>query len=508
MYLDFYHLKQVPFHITPDPAFLFLSPSHQKALASITYGVAERQGFVLITGEVGVGKTTILRAYLDQVNPLQLKTIFIPNAHVAFPELLTTMYRAFGLEPTSENLFEMITQFHQLLLEEYRQGRNIAIIIDEAQLMPLATLEQLRLLSNLEVATEKLVQIVLVGQPELEQQLQQYALRQVAQRIVIRTTIVPLTEAESFAYIHNRLAKVALPGRPVFTRGALKRIVREAHGVPRLLNILCTQALVTGFGVRQHPITARLARAVIADFTGAQPSPRWHLALAASAGLIILVAGGLWLSLRGHLLRTAVPGSTQTFSQASTQAPLRSQEPLPVRPNLQQQPIVSADVPPHRPVEPPTPPPSGGPSSVPHSPQAGDVDREAESSPSTGEANHPSAAQLPGETQPDNVAVATETQGLPPQMGETTPVRLPRTVIIKRGDSVWKLAMVTYGFVDEQLLKRIKMQNPHLKNLEGLPIGDKLVLPVLEAPPTPARAVDLTKGPLARIPHPGQTIQR
>ena len=506
MYLDFYHLKQVPFHITPDPAFLFLSPSHQKALASITYGVAERQGFVLITGEVGVGKTTILRAYLDQVNPLQLKTIFIPNAHVAFPELLTTMYRAFGLEPTSENLFEMITQFHQLLLEEYRQGRNIAIIIDEAQLMPLATLEQLRLLSNLEVATEKLVQIVLVGQPELEQQLQQYALRQVAQRIVIRTTIVPLIDAESFAYIHNRLAKVALPGRPVFTRGALKRIVREAQGVPRLLNILCTQALVTGFGVRQHPITARLARAVIADFTGAQPSPRWHLGLAASAGLI-LVAGGLWLSLRGHLLRAAVPGSIQTFFQASTQVPLRSQEPLPVHSNLQQ-PMVSTAVPPDRSVEPPTSPPSGDPSSVPYPLQAGDVSREAESSPGTGEADHPSAAQPVGETQPDNVAVAAETQTSPPQMGKTTPARLPRTVIIKRGDSAWKLAMVTYGFVDEQLLKRIKAQNPHLKNLDGLPIGDKLVLPVLEDPPTPARAVDLAKGPLARIPHPGQTIQR
>jgi hypothetical protein len=299
---------------------------------------------------------------------------------------------------------------------------------------------------------------------------------------------------------------VALPGRPVFTRGALKRIVREAQGVPRLLNILCTQALVTGFGVRQHPITARLARAVIADFTGVQPSPRWHLGLAASAGLI-LVAGGLWLSLRGYLLRAVVPGSTQTFSQASPQAPLRSQEPLPVRPNLQQ-PMVSAAAPPHRPVEPPTPPPSGDPSSAPHSLQAGDVGREAESSPSAGEANNPSAAQPAGETQPANVAVATETQTLPPQMGETTPVRLPRTVIIKRGDSVWKLAMVTYGFVDEQLLKRIKMQNPHLKNLEGLPIGDKLVLPVLEDPPTPARAVDLAKGPLARIPHPGQTIQR
>src|SRR6266545_2235186 len=363
MYLDFYHLKQVPFHITPDPAFLFLSPSHQKALASITYGVAERQGFVLITGEVGVGKTTILRAYLDQVNPLQLKTIFIPNAHVAFPELLTTMYRALGLEPTSENLFEMITQFHQLLLEEYRQGRNIAIIIDEAQLMPLATLEQLRLLSNLEVATEKLVQIVLVGQPELEQQLRQYALRQVAQRIVIRTTIVPLTDAESYAYIHDRLAKVALPGRPVFTRGALKRIVREAQGVPRLLNILCTQALVTGFSMRQHPITARLARAVIADFTGAQPTPRWPLGLAASAGCLP-VAGGLWSGLRGPQLPGAVPVSVQTFLQRGLPALRGAPPPLPVSPSLQQ-PLVSDALPPGEPGEPPTPPPAADPAPVP-----------------------------------------------------------------------------------------------------------------------------------------------
>jgi general secretion pathway protein A len=504
MYLDFYHLKQAPFHITPDPMFLFLSPSHQKALASITYGVAERQGFVLITGEVGVGKTTILRAYLDQVNSAQLKTIFIPNAQVAFPELLTTMYRAFGLEPTSENLFEMITQFHKLLLEEYRQGRNIAIIIDEAQLMPLTTLEQLRLLSNLEIATEKLVQIVLVGQPELEQQLKQYALRQVAQRIVIRATIVPLTEAESFAYIHNRLAKVALSDYPVFTRGTLKCIVREAKGIPRLLNILCTQALVTGFGVRQHPITARLARAVIADFTGVQPSPRWYLGLAAFAGLI-LVAGGLWLSLHSHLLRPAVPGNTQTFSQAGTQAPPRSQEPLLVHPSLQQ-PMVSTAVPPLRPIELPTPPLSEDPSFVSDPLQAGDEGREAQSSPSAGEANRSSAAQPAEETQTDNVTVATEIQALPPQMGQTRLARLPRTVIIKRGDSVWKVAMVTYGFVDEQLLKRIKAQNPHLKNLDGLTVGDKLILPVLEYPPTPGRAADLAKGPLARIPHPGQII--
>jgi general secretion pathway protein A len=501
MYLDFYHLKQAPFHVTPDPAFLFLSPSHQKALASITYGVEARQGLVLITGEVGVGKTTILRAYLEQVNAAQLKTIFISNANVTYPELLKTMYRAFGLEITSEPLFEMSTQFHQLLCEEYRQGRNIVIIIDEAQLMPLETLEQLRLLSNLEIATDKLVQIVLVGQPELEQKLQQYALRQVAQRIVVRATIVPLTAGESVAYIRHRLAKVALPGRSVFTRGALKYIVHEAQGVPRLLNILCTNALLTGFGVRQHRITARLARAVIADFTGMKPSPRWHVGLAAAAG-ILLMAGGVWFSLRGHFLQ-AVPRSLQTFSQARTQAPLPLQESPPM-PSSLRQPLSSATLPPLDPVEPLGPPPSTDSSSMSRTLQAGGGGQEAASSPSALEANSPSPAPQAGEHQSDNDAGTPERQVVLPHRVETTPVRLPRTVIIKPGDSVWKLAMETYGFVDEPLLKRIKAQNPHLKHLGGLIVGDTLRLPVFEETPAPASTVDLAEGSRARILRRGQ----
>ena len=412
--------------------------------------------------------------------------------------------RAVRQEPPSDQLVEMITQFHQLLLAEYRHGRNIAIIIDEAQLMPIETLEQLRLLSNLETATAKLVQIVLVGQPELEQHLQQYALRQVAQRIVVRATIVPLTAAESGAYIRHRLAKVALPGRPVFTQGALKCIVRAARGVPRVVNILCTSALVTGFSKRQRPITARLARAVIADFTGAQPTPRWPLGLAASAGCL-LVAGGLWLALRGPQLPGAVPASVQTFLQRGLPALRNAQTPLPVPPGLQQ-PLVSAALPPGESGEPPTPPPAEDPAPVPPPLQAGDEAREA-AAPSVEEANRPSTKQPAGEIQPDNVSVTTEPQAIPPQRGATTSVRRPRTVIIKPGDSVWKLALKTYGFVDEPLLKRIKAQNPHLKNRDGLLIGDKLVLPVLETPPAPSSAVDLDKEPLARIPPPGQPLR-
>jgi len=484
MYLDFYHLKHAPFPLTSDPACLWLSPSHRKALAALTYGVEARQGFVLITGVAGVGKTMILRAYLAQVHPAQLKTIFIPHAPVAFPDLLTTLCRAFGLEAPSAHRVEMQTQCQQRFLEEYRHGRNIAILLDDAQRMSVATLEQLRLLANLETTTEKLVQIVLVGQPELEQTFQQYALRQVAQRIAVRATIVPLTAAESVAYIHERLATVALPGRPVFTRGALKCIVRAAQGVPRRLHILCTQALVTGYSVRQHPITARLARAVIADCPGAHPAPRWPRGLAASAGLI-LVAGGLWLALRGPLPRAAVPESVQTFSPAGPQASRRFQEPAPVPPSLEH-PLVSAAVPPGRPVELSTPPPSGGPSSVAPPLQAAEGGQETAASPSAGEGTSPAAAQPAGETQPATVAAATATPAFPPQRGETTPAHLPRTVIIKRGDSVWKLATGTYGFVDAPLLKRIKAQNPHLKNLAGLTIGDTLVLPVLEETLTPS----------------------
>jgi len=496
MYLDFYHLKQVPFPLTPDPACLFLSPSHRKALAAITYGVEARQGFVLITGAAGVGKTMILRAYLAQVHAAQLKTIFIPHAPVAFPDLLTTLCRAFGLEATSEHLLEMHTQCQQLLLEEYRQGRNIAILLDDAQRMSVATLEQLRLLSNLETTTEKLVQIVLVGQPELEQTLQQYALRQVAQRIAVRATIVPLTAAESVAYIRHRFATVAPPGRPVFTPRALKCIAREAKGVPRGLHLLCTKALVTGCDVRQHPITARLARAVIAEYTGAPPSRRWHRGLTAAMGLI-LVAGGLWFALRDHLLR-AVPGSAQPFSQAGTQVPLHSQEPHPVGASLQQ-PVGSIAVSPLRPVALPIPPPSESPSSVPGTRQARAGGREAASAPSAAEAPSPSVGKPAGGNPPAHVAVATAQQAFPPHMGETPPARLPRTVIIKPGDSVWKLATVTYGFVDAQLLKRIKAQNPHLKNLDGIPIGGTLLLPVLEEAPAPASTVDHARGNRAKI---------
>ncbi len=200
MYLDFYGLSKAPFQITPDPEFLFLSPSHKVALGAIIYGIEDRQGFVTITGEVGLGKTTILRSYLERVDPQQLRTICIFNANTSFEGLLKTIYAESDLEYTSEALFDTVKQLHQTLIQEYRQGRNVALIIDEAQNMPLEALENLRLLSNLGTATEKLLQTVLVGQPELEHLLNSNELRQLKQRLVIHETIEPLTTKESLAY--------------------------------------------------------------------------------------------------------------------------------------------------------------------------------------------------------------------------------------------------------------------------------------------------------------------
>src|SRR5256885_1118506 len=273
MYLDFYHLKKAPFHITPDPEFLFLSPSHKAALGALVYGIEERQGFVALVGEVGLGKTTILRSYLERVDQAQLKTIYIFNSNVSFSDLLKTLCQEFGIEVMTEDVPDTVNRLHQVLIEEYKQGRNVALMVDEAQHMPIETLEHLRMLSNLETSTQKLMQIVLVGQPEFDDKLNAQALRQLKQRLVIRATIAPLTAEESRDYILYRLAKVRLVDNPIFTRGALKAIITQAQGIPRVLNILCTNALIQGFINGKPRISVKIAQEGIVEHSGKKPRP-------------------------------------------------------------------------------------------------------------------------------------------------------------------------------------------------------------------------------------------
>jgi general secretion pathway protein A len=288
MYQNFYHLKREPFHITPDPEFLFLSPSHKQALGSIVYGVKNRKGFIVITGEVGVGKTTILRSYLEGVTKEKTKVIYIFNANVTFPNLLRTIYKELGLFSDTENVVEMLDDLYQILMEEYKHGNTVLLIVDEAQNMPMRTLENLRMLSNLETSKDKLLQIVLVGQCEFENILDQYNLRQLKQRIAIRSTILPFTEGESTAYIEHRLAKAANNGSRVFTGRALRRIVKEAKGIPRNLNILCDNALITGFGYKMRPVNAKVVKEVITDFNGKEePSVLKWAIVSAVASLLV-----------------------------------------------------------------------------------------------------------------------------------------------------------------------------------------------------------------------------
>jgi general secretion pathway protein A len=268
MYLDYYGLTKEPFHITPDPSFFFLSPGHREALAAVAYGIDQRKGFVLLTGEVGMGKTTVLRTYLEQVDRTHLDCFYLFDPFLSYDQLLRLLLHEMRFETGNRPTPWLLQWFRWLLIRRYRAGRNVAVIIDEAQNMPTETLEALRLLSNLETNTDKLLQIVLVGQPELDHKLQQYNLRQLRQRIALRTTLRPLTPDESLEYLHHRAREAGADLEKLFAPAGIKRIVRHARGFPRTLNILCGNSLAAGFGVQQRPVPKQIVEEVIRDLDG------------------------------------------------------------------------------------------------------------------------------------------------------------------------------------------------------------------------------------------------
>jgi general secretion pathway protein A len=291
MYHEFYRLKCVPFQITPDPSFFFGSASHRAALATLTAGIDTRQGVVAITGVSGAGKTTLVRAYLTRVAPPSLTPIVCWQARLSFLEALTLMARRFEMQVTTDEPEGLQTQIQQRLRQECRQGRNVVLIIDEAQHLPRETFEQVLGLIDLTPSGESLLQLVLVGQPELWQHLRLRARPREGR--LLHATIQPLTPAERAAYIRQRVARVALPGGPIFTPEALTTLVRHSNGVPRDVNCLCANVLQAGFQAQQQPITPALVRQVVAASTGAPPIPLGRRRLAAAGGLV-LVAGLLW----------------------------------------------------------------------------------------------------------------------------------------------------------------------------------------------------------------------
>jgi general secretion pathway protein A len=291
MYRDFYGLKSAPFQLTPDPTFLFLSASHQAALDAMTMGIATRQGLVVITGVPGVGKTTLVRAYMARVAPPQLHTMVLWHARLTFQEVLARMAGHGEGQGAPDDPEAMLPWLQQWLRREYGHGRTVALIIDEAQHLPLETLEQLLVLTQRPPSGEPPLQLVLVGQPALQRRLAQVHPRAELRRLR-HAVIRPLTQAERMAYIRQRVARVALPGGPIFTPEALTTLVRHTSGVPREVNLLCANVLQAGFQAQQQPITPALVRQVVVASTGGPPVPLGRR-LAAAGGLV-LVAGLLW----------------------------------------------------------------------------------------------------------------------------------------------------------------------------------------------------------------------
>ena len=294
MYLQHFHLTRPPFHITPDPEFLYSSPSHREALASIIYGIEERKGFLALVGEVGVGKTTVLRTFTEKADKEKLKIIYLFNANMTFKSLVKTLCAEMDVPAESEDYFELVPKLYEALIEQYRLDRNVVLIIDEAQNMPIETLENLRMLSNLETTKDKLIQIVLCGQIELDYMLSLQQLRQLKQRIVLRAVISPLTPVESEEYIRHRLARAGCTRAVPFTKSALKEIVRHARGVPRILNILCDNALLTAFGYRKAKVEKNIVKEVIIDRgEKKRPAfPRWVFVGLLALLLALLAASG------------------------------------------------------------------------------------------------------------------------------------------------------------------------------------------------------------------------
>ncbi|WP_447964906.1 AAA family ATPase [Nitrospira sp. Ecomares 2.1] len=290
MYFNFFGLRTKPFNTTPDPDFLYLSPGHKQALGSLIYGIREKKGFIAVTGQVGLGKTTILRSFLNQNHQANQETVYLLNPNLSFTSLLKTLLRELGHDPIEGDEAEALEQLHFVLIEKYREGRTVVLLIDEAQNMPVDTLEHLRMLSNLETPKDKLIQIVLLGQPELDGLLDRYELRQLRQRIAVRAIIHPLSKRESFEYIQHRLDKAGGEGKSIFTNTALALIVQEAKGIPRRLNIICDNALVTAFGYNKALVTAKIAKEVIDDLTGRPSHSLWNLVPLTGLALILVLA--------------------------------------------------------------------------------------------------------------------------------------------------------------------------------------------------------------------------
>jgi general secretion pathway protein A len=335
MYASFYGLNEKPFSITPDPRYLFLSERHAEALAHLVYGINEAGGFIQLTGEVGTGKTTVVRSLLAQA-PKHAEIALILNPRMTPAEFLLAICEEFGITvaaASAGSLKDLVDLLSRHLLKAHAEGKRIVLVVDEAQNLAPEVLEQVRLLTNLETETQKLLQIILIGQPELRELLGRVELRQLAQRITGRYHLDPLSGGETAAYVRHRL-RVAGSTREIFTNGALREIQRLSGGVPRLINIISDRALLGAFTEDRHLVRASVVRRAAGEVFGRHVAPRWlPWAIGSGAAAAAVVSAVLFLP------RAWFAGSQShvaAAAAAAAPAPAPAAAPAPPAPTLDQ----------------------------------------------------------------------------------------------------------------------------------------------------------------------------
>jgi len=266
MYKSFYGLKENPFNVNPDPRFLFLTKQIEEALTGLMYGIQTRKGFITLTGEVGTGKTTLINRLLDWLHHRPARTAFLFNSRMNSSQLFDFILAEFDIPCESKSKSQQLLKLNHWLLERYRDGETVVLIIDEAQNLTYPVLEEIRLLTNLETSTEKLLQIVLSGQPELEEKLKLPQLRQLRQRIMLRCRTTPLSEEQTGEYIAERLRIAGASGQPIFSSKTVETIHVYSLGIPRVINLLCEHSLVNGFVEQQRPIQPKIVEDVAHEF--------------------------------------------------------------------------------------------------------------------------------------------------------------------------------------------------------------------------------------------------
>jgi len=277
MYCSFYKIEEKPFSITPDPKFLYFGKTHKEAYAHLLYGIRERGGFIVVTGEIGSGKTTLCRALLTNLDQDTL-VAFIFNPTLSATELLKSINEDFGIPSQGNTKKELIDELNQFLLQMREEGKNPVLIIDEVQNLDREVLEQIRLLSNLETDTEKLLQIILIGQPEFRDILEQPQLLQLNQRITVRYHLKALSQDETIAYIGHRLSVVGAEEQVFFTHRAFEKIYRHTKGIPRLINVLCDRALLAGYSMKTNHISRNIIQQAYKEVAGEGAKARFPLA--------------------------------------------------------------------------------------------------------------------------------------------------------------------------------------------------------------------------------------